>query len=78
MPVPARTSGLAIASLVLGICWFYWVGSILALILGYAAKKEIRQNPSHIGGDGMATAGIALGWVGIATLIIASVFFLSI
>lgn len=33
--VPAqRTNGLAVASMVLGILWLYWIGSILALIFG--------------------------------------------
>jgi len=38
------TSGMVIASLVLGILWIYWIGSIVALILGYLALREIRQN----------------------------------
>ncbi|SRR5579875_3619139 len=66
-----QTSGFAIASLVLGICWLYWVGSILALIFGYTAKKQMRQRPGLLKGEGMATAGIVLGWIGVATLIIA-------
>jgi hypothetical protein len=72
LPAPAspRDSGLAIASLVLGICWFYWIGSILALVFGYAAKREIRKDPTRVSGNGMATAGIVLGWVGVATLVI--------
>ena len=65
------TSGLAIASLVLGILWIYWIGSIVALVLGYLALREIRQNPEVIEGRGMATAGIILGWVAMATLVLA-------
>jgi uncharacterized membrane protein len=65
------TSGMAIASMVLGILWIYWIGSIVALVLGYLALREIRQNPQRIEGKGMATAGIVLGWVGIATLFLA-------
>lgn len=72
LPAPAlpQTSGLAIASLVLGIVWIYWIGSILALILGYVAKKEIRRDPTRLSGNGIATAGIVLGWIGVATLVI--------
>lgn len=74
-PVPRyplqTTSGLAIASLVLGILWIYWIGSIVALVLGYLALREIRQNPEVIEGRGMATAGIILGWVAMATLVLA-------
>jgi hypothetical protein len=67
-PPPRRTNGMAIASMVLGIVWIYWIGSILALIFGYVARKQIRER--HEGGDGMATAGIVLGWVGVGVLTI--------
>lgn len=64
---PARpTNGMAIASMVLGIVWVYWIGSILALIFGYLALKEIRR--SGQAGEGMAIAGIVLGWIGVGTL----------
>jgi hypothetical protein len=29
------------------------------------AKKEIRESGGTLGGEGMATAGIILGWIGI-------------
>ena len=63
-----KTSGMAIASLVLGILWIYWLGSILALVFGYIAKREIRESREPVEGNGLATAGIVLGWVGIGTL----------
>jgi Domain of unknown function (DUF4190) len=64
-----QTSGMAIASLVLGILWIYWLGSILALVFGYLAKSEIRRSPQRFEGNGLATAGIVLGWVGMGTLV---------
>lgn len=68
-PQPLRTtSGMAIASLVMGILWIYWLGSILALVLGYVARREIKRDPEHIEGQGLALAGIILGWIGIGTL----------
>ncbi|WP_369135770.1 DUF4190 domain-containing protein [Modestobacter sp. I12A-02662] len=63
---PRRTNGLAIASMVLGIVWIYWIGSVLALVFGYIAKRQIRERGDA--GGGMATAGIVLGWVGIGFL----------
>jgi len=57
------TNGMAIASLVLGVLWLYWLGSILALVFGYVARKQIRERGEA--GGGMATAGIVLGWIGI-------------
>lgn len=71
-PPLQRTNGLAIASMVLGIVWIYWIGSILALVFGYVAKKQIRERGE--GGGGMATAGIVLGWVGVGVLCIPLVF----
>ena len=59
---------MAIASLVLGVLWMYWVGSILALVFGYLAKREIRQSQNQLDGSGMATAGVVLGWIGVGTL----------
>jgi hypothetical protein len=64
----ARTSGYAIASLVLGIGGFFVfpiVLSILAIVFAAKARDEIRANPS-VGGEGLATAGNILGWVGLA------------
>ena len=70
----STTSGLAVASMVVGILWIYWIGSIVALVLGYMALREIRQNPEGIEGKGMAIAGIVLGWIGMATLALAIAF----
>ena len=63
---PRRTNGMAIASMVLGILWLYWIGSILALVFGYIAKNQIRERGEA--GDGMATAGIVLGWIGVGSI----------
>ena len=68
------TSGLAIASMVLGILWLWWIGSILALVFGYRAKRQIRDSGGAQGGAGMATAGIVLGWIGVGLLALFIVF----
>lgn len=70
VPVQQQTNGLAIASLVLGIVWLYWIGSILALVFGYVAKGQIDRSQGYQSGSGMAIAGIVLGWVGLAILLI--------
>jgi len=64
------TNGAAIASLVLGILWLWWFGSFLALLLGYSARREIRASKTPQGGDGLALAGIILGWIGLGTLLL--------
>jgi hypothetical protein len=67
-PVHRPTNAMAVASMVLGILWIYWIGSILALVFGYIAKKQIRERGES--GGGMATAGIVLGWIGIGLLVL--------
>jgi hypothetical protein len=70
--VARATSGYAIASLVLGIAGVSvapLVGSILAVAFGKKAQDEIRRGAAD--GEGLATAGIVLGWVGIALLAVA-------
>src|SRR5712691_4131267 len=36
------TNGYAIASLVLGIVWLWWLGSVLALVFGHRAESDHR------------------------------------
>lgn len=67
--VPTRTSGLAIASLVLGILFMWGIGSILALVFGYRGRTQIDQSGGDLQGRGMATAGVVLGWIGLALAI---------
>ena len=70
------TNGLAIASLVLGILWLYWLGSIVAVVLGHMALRQIKKAPPHQQpeGRGLAIAGIVLGWVGIGVLLLVGAF----
>ena len=65
---PARTSGLAIAALACGIAGltvFPILASLAAVVLGIMARDEIGRDPA-LGGEGMATAGLVLGWIGVA------------
>ncbi len=70
---PIQTSGMAIASLVMGIAgWTLLplVGSILAIVFGYAARRAIRQRPHELTGEGMAIAGLVLGWIMVVLTVI--------
>jgi hypothetical protein len=72
------TSGMAIASLVLGIggvTILPLLGSILAIILGYMARNEIRRRPGELSGDGLALAGIVLGWISVGLAVLGLIFF---
>ncbi len=69
----AQTSGMAIASLVMGIAgWTLlpFLGSILAVVFGYAARREIRRQPEQLTGDGLAIAGLVLGWLMIGVSVV--------
>lgn len=63
-------NGFATASLVLGILWIGGVGSLLALVFGYVGKDQIDRSTGRQSGRGLAVAGIVLGWIGIAALVL--------
>jgi hypothetical protein len=67
-PPAGTTNGLAIASMIFGILWIWWIGSILAVVLGHVALHQTRS--SGQGGRGMAIAGVVLGYFGLAMGII--------
>jgi uncharacterized membrane protein YvbJ len=68
--VTARTSGMATASLVLGIIGiFFGLCSILAIIFGAIALGQINRDP-NLQGKGQAVAGLVLGIAVIALGII--------
>lgn len=75
-----RTSTLAVVSLIFGIlCWIGlpFIGAIVAVICGHSARGEIRRAPpGMIEGDGMAVAGLILGWVHLLLFVLAALIFL--
>ena len=72
-------SNMAIASLVLGILGWTLLptlGAIAAIITGHMAKKEIRESVEDLGGDGMATAGLILGYANIVITLCGCLIFI--
>ena len=73
-PPPGTTSypqqsGKAIGSMIssiVGLMACLFIGQIIGLVLGYGARKEIRASGGRLTGEGFATAGIIIGWVGLA------------
>jgi hypothetical protein len=65
-----KYNGLAIASLVLGIIWVYWIGSILAIVFGHIALRQIKESDGTQTGRGMAIAGVVLGYIGLVTILL--------
>jgi hypothetical protein len=70
-PPPApSTSTAAVISLIasiLGIIGFLpIIGSLIGVIAGNSAKSDIRNRPGQVTGDGLAQAGVVIGWIGLA------------
>ncbi len=70
MPNPAHreTNALAIVSLVFGILsWFILplIGNLVAIICGHIARAQIKASQGREEGDGLALAGLILGYLGI-------------
>jgi len=74
---PARqTSTTATISLVSGILsWFGLTvpAAVVAILCGHLARSEIRRSNGTLEGDGLATAGLVLGYAHIAVAILAVV-----
>ena len=82
-PEAPQTSVLAVVSLVAGIAgWTILpvLGAVVAVITGHLAKREIRESPGRFTGDGLATAGLVLGYVqlGLIALAIIVIIFLAL
>lgn len=69
-PQPRGTNGKAVAAMVVSLAGLVscpLVGAI-GIYLGYRAREEIRRTGEE--GDGMAQAGIIVGWVGIGLTVL--------
>ena len=69
--MPAQpTSGLAIGAMICGIAEIFTLGfaAIPAVILGHLARAQIKRTGER--GDGMAVAGLVLGYLGIAAWVL--------
>ena len=72
---PPRTSGMAIASMVLGIagiivlscccCGTGFIPSVLAVVFGHVALYQIRRAGGRLEGTSMAIAGLVCGYIGL-------------
>jgi uncharacterized membrane protein YqjE len=68
-----QTSPLAIVSLVSGIVGWLLIpllGAIVAIVTGHMARAEIRRQPETMEGDGLALAGMILGYAWFALMVL--------
>ena len=78
-PSAPSTSGAAIISLIASISAFFMfpiIGSIVGIIAGNSAKNDIRSRPYQVTGEGLAQAGIVIGWIGLALWVLGICAFL--
>jgi len=76
-PVARPTNTLAVVALIAAICGLSalpFVGSVAAVIMAPMARKQIRETGEN--GDGMAVAGMIVGWVGVGLGVIFGLLFL--
>ncbi len=71
-----RTSSLAIAALVCGLAQFVvgFPAGIAAIIMGHKAQQRIRQTGEQ--GSGLARAGLILGYLGVAGVVLLALLLL--
>jgi len=62
----SMTAMISLVAGILGLTLFPFIGSVVALITGSMAKKEISESAGTLGGEGLAKAGIIMGWIGVA------------
>jgi hypothetical protein len=66
-----HTNGLAVASLVCACGGFlFFIPAVIGIILGFVARGQIRQSAGRQTGDGLALAGIIVGFAWIALFVI--------
>lgn len=62
--MPPTTHPLATTSLVLSLVGLLCTATAIGgVITGHIARKQIRENPHQYQGDGMALAGLIIGWI---------------
>lgn len=74
-----QNSTLAVVSLVagiLGLTFLPGIASIVAIITGYMAQKEIRESNGRLDGENLARIGLILGWVAVAIGVLGACCFL--
>lgn len=74
---PARTNGMGITSMVLGIVdvvvpcfWIFPLPGVLAVVFGFVSLSQFRNRPTEFRGKGMAIAGLVCGIVGLVIFVL--------
>ena len=71
---PPKTSGMAVASLILGVanvvllsccCGTGFIPAVLAIVFGHVAQYQIKRSAGRLEGSSLAIAGLACGYIGL-------------
>ncbi len=68
--VQQKTNGLAIASLICACAGLFFLPAILGVVFGFVARNRIRRSNGLQKGDGLAIAGIIVGFGWLALLVL--------
>ena len=81
MAASSETHPLALLSLICGIlAWvaFPILGSLVAIVCGHAALKQLRHPLNEQQGEVLAKAGLILGWLQIGLIVLATAFYVGL
>ena len=67
---PTTVNRMAIASLVLALCWWLWFGSVAAVITGHVALRQIASSNGTQSGRRLAIGGLLLGYLALLPLLV--------
>jgi hypothetical protein len=73
-----RVNSLAIVSLVAGLLWFFWIGSLTAIVTGHVSLYRIARSHGTEYGRAAGLVGLMFGYFGLATLLAVVLFTWSI
>jgi hypothetical protein len=70
VPPARRLNGLAIASVVVGVLWMWWLGSVAAVVMGHVALRQIAESEGRQSGRGLAVAGMTIGYLTVCVAVL--------
>ncbi len=70
----SRVNTLSIVSLVAGLLWLGWLGSVAAVVTGHIALHQISRSAGTESGRPAALVGLCFGYCGLAALLFVLLF----
>jgi hypothetical protein len=67
---PQKTNAFAVVSLLSSLLWLGFIGSLVGVVTGHIARAEIAGARGGERGDALALAGLVVGYIGLATVVL--------